>query len=111
MLNIVMQAGAPAGGAFAQIFPLILIFVIFYVFLIMPQQKRVKQHKAMLAAIIRGDNVVTNGGLMGKVKKVSDNELTVDLGGGTEVKVVRSMIADVRDKTVPANDSGKKAKK
>jgi len=68
MFNLIMQTGAPAGGAFAQIFPLILIFVIFYVFLIMPQQKRMKQHKAMLAAIVRGDSIVTNGGLIGKVK-------------------------------------------
>jgi len=49
--------------------------------------------------------------LIGKVKKVNDNELTVDLGGGTEVKVLQSMVADVRNKTVPANDSGKKSKK
>jgi len=69
-----------------------------------------KQHKAMLAEINRGDIVVTNGGLIGRVKKVSDDELTLDLNG-TEVKAVRTMIADVRNKTVPANDSGKKPKK
>jgi len=110
MINLVMQTTAPAGGGFAQVIPLILIFVIFYVFLIMPQQKRMKQHKAMLAAIVRGDVVVTNGGLIGKVKKINEGELTIDLGG-TEVKALQSMIADVRNKTVPANDSGKKTKK
>ncbi len=109
MFNLIMQT-TPAGGGIAQVIPLILIFVIFYVFLIMPQQKRMKQHKAMLAEINRGDIVVTNGGLIGRVKKVSDDELTLDLNG-TEVKAVRTMIADVRNKTVPANDSGKKPKK
>ena len=103
MFNLIMQA-SPAGGAAAQFIPLILIFVIFYVFLIMPQQRRMKAHKAMLAAVVRGDTVVTNGGLVGKVKKVTDDELTVDLGG-TDVKVVRSMLADVRNKTVAANDA------
>ncbi len=102
MINLIMQT-TPAGGAIAQFVPLILIFVIFYVFLIMPQQRRMKAHKAMLAAVMRGDTVVTNGGIVGKVKKVSETELTLDLGA-TEVKVVRSMIADVRNKTVAAND-------
>lgn len=111
MFNLIMQSGAaPAGSAFAQIIPLILIFVIFYVFLIMPQQRRMKQHRQMLSEIVRGDVVVTNGGLIGKVKKAGDDELTVDLGGA-EVKVVRSMIADVRSKTAPANDTGKGGKK
>jgi len=108
MINLIMQA-SPAGGAAAQFIPLILIFVIFYVFLIMPQQRRMKAHKAMLAAVVRGDTIVTNGGLIGKVKKVTDDELTVDLGTA-EVKIVRSMLADVRNKTVAANDTKSKSK-
>jgi len=62
----------------------------------------------MLAAISRGDTVVTNGGLIGKVTKVDDGELTIDLGNNTKVKVIATMIADVRNKTVAANDSAKK---
>lgn len=106
-MSLPIMQMAPAGGAAAQFIPLVLIFVIFYVFLIMPQQRRMKAHKAMLEAIVRGDTVVTNGGLIGKVKKVADDELSIDLGG-QDVKVVRSMIADVRTKTVPANDTKKK---
>ena len=56
---------------------------------------------------MRGDTIVTNGGLVGKVKKVTDNELTVDFGGQS-IQVVRNMVADVRNKTLPANDTGKK---
>lgn len=107
MFNLILQASPGAGGALAQIVPLVLIFVIFYFLLIRPQQKRMKLHKAMLAAVVRGDVVVTNGGLIGKVKKVSDDELIVDLGT-TEVRVARSMLADVRNKTVPANDAKSK---
>ena len=66
-----------------------------------------KAHKLMLSEIVRGDTIVTNGGLVGKVKKVSDNELTVDFGGQS-IQVVRNMVADVRNKTLPANDTGKK---
>ena len=66
-----------------------------------------KAHKLMLSEIVRGDTIVTNGGLVGKVKKVSDNELTVDFGGQS-IQVVRNMVADVKNKTLPANDTGKK---
>ena len=66
-----------------------------------------KAHKLMLSEIVRGDTIVTNGGLVGKVKKVTDNELTVDFGGQS-IQVVRNMVADVRNKTLPANDTGKK---
>ena len=88
--------------------PFILIGFVFYFLLIRPQNKRLKDHRAMLAAVTRGDTVVTNGGLIGKVTKVADGELTVDLGGGNKVKVVASMIADVRNSNAPANDTKKK---
>lgn len=107
MLNLIMQASAPAGGAFMQFVPLILIGVIFYFLLIRPQNQRMKAHRQMLSEIVRGDKIVTNGGLVGKVKKVADDELTVDFGGQS-IQVVRSMVADVRNKTAPANDMGKK---
>ncbi len=109
MFNLIMQA-ASGGGIASQIgglMPLVLIGVIFYFLLIRPQNQRMKAHRALLSEIARGDIIVTNGGLVGKVKKVNDEELTVDFGG-TTVQVVRSMIADVRNKTQPANDTGKK---
>ena len=111
MFSIIMQV-APAGGAASAIssfLPILLIGVIFYFLLIRPQNQRMKAHRQMLSEVSRGDTIVTNGGLVGKVKKVTDDELTVDFGG-SEMKVVRSMLADVRNKTAPANDTGKKKK-
>jgi len=89
--------------AFAQFVPLILIFVIMYFLLIRPQQKKLKEHKAMVDALRRGDQVVTQGGLIGKVAKVKDdNEIEVELTEGVKVRVVRSTIAQVLSKTEPA---------
>ncbi len=90
-----------------QFLPLVLIGVIFYFLLIRPQNQRMKAHRQMLSEIVRGDTIVTNGGLVGKVKKASDDELTVDFGGQS-IQVIRAMVADVRNKTAPANDTGKK---
>jgi preprotein translocase subunit YajC len=89
--------------AFAQFVPLILIFVIMYFLLIRPQQKKVKEHQAMVAALRRGDEVVTQGGLIGKITKVKDDtEIEVELASGVKVRVVRPTIAQVRSKTEPA---------
>lgn len=89
--------------AFGQFIPLILIFVIMYFLLIRPQQKKLKQHKAMVEALRRGDQVVTQGGLIGKVARVKDeNEIEVELAEGVKVRVVRSTIAQVLSKTEPA---------
>ncbi|MEL6463350.1 MAG: preprotein translocase subunit YajC [Pseudomonadota bacterium] len=89
--------------AFAQFVPLILIFAIMYFLLIRPQQKKVKQHQAMVEALRRGDQVVTQGGLIGKVSKVKeDNEVEVELAEGVKVRVVKSTIAQVLNKTEPA---------
>ena len=108
MFNLIMQAGGGAGGSIiGSILPLFLIFGIFYWLLIRPQNQRMKAHRQMLSEVTRGDTIVTNGGLIGKVKKVADEELTVDFNGN-EMKVARSMLADVRNKTAPANDTGKK---
>jgi preprotein translocase subunit YajC len=83
--------------AFAQFIPLILIFAIMYFLLIRPQQKKVKEHQAMVAALRRGDEIVTQGGLIGKITKVKDdNEVEVELSQGVKVRVVRPTIAQVR---------------
>ena len=92
--------------AIAQFVPLILIFAIMYFLLIRPQQKKVKEHQAMVGAVRRGDQVVTQGGLIGNVTKVKeDNELEVEIAEGVKVRVVQSTLADVRSKTEPANDA------
>ena len=91
------------GGAIAQFLPLILIFAIMYFLLIRPQQKKLKEHKAMIGALRRGDQVVTQGGLIGKVSKVKDDsEIEVELAEGIKVRVVRATIAQVLSKTEPA---------
>jgi preprotein translocase subunit YajC len=106
MFALIMQS-APAGGGLTQvagsIMPFILIGLIFYFLIIRPQNRRVKAHKQLLSEITRGDTVVTNGGLIGKVKRVDEDELTVTFGDN-DIKVIRTMIADVRNRTVAAND-------
>lgn len=90
--------------AFAQFLPLILIFAIMWFLLIRPQQKKMKEHQAMVAALRRGDQVVTQGGLIGKVSKVKDDsEVEVELAEGIKVRVVKSTIAQVLNKTEPAD--------
>ncbi len=89
--------------AIGQFIPLILIFAIMYFLLIRPQQKKMKEHQAMVEALRRGDQVVTQGGLIGKVSKVKeDNEIEVELAEGVKVRVVKSTIAQVLNKTEPA---------
>lgn len=101
-------AGAPGGmDILVQILPFILIFVIMYFLLIRPQQKRMKAHREMIAAVRRGDVVVTAGGLIGKVKSVneSEDEVIVELAKGMDVRVVRGSISDVKAKTEPLRES------
>jgi preprotein translocase subunit YajC len=90
--------------ALVQFAPLILIFAIMYFLLIRPQQKKLKDHQAMVAALRRGDQVVTAGGLIGKVSKVKDDgkEIEVELSEGVKVRVVQNTIAQVLNKTEPA---------
>ncbi|HDY96075.1 MULTISPECIES: preprotein translocase subunit YajC [Sulfitobacter] len=89
--------------AIQQFVPLILIFAIMYFLLIRPQQKKVKEHKAMVEGLRRGDQVVTAGGLIGKVVKVKDDgELEVELAENVKVRVVQSTVATVVSKTEPA---------
>lgn len=86
----------------AQFVPLILIFAIMYFLLIRPQQKKVKQHQAMVTALRRGDQVVTQGGVIGKVVKVKDDgELEVEIADGVKVRIIQSTIATVMSKTDP----------
>ncbi|SIO28814.1 protein translocase subunit yajC [Rhodovulum sp. ES.010] len=95
--------GGGAGGAFASFLPLILIFLIMYFLLIRPQQKKMKEHKQMVEALRRGDQVVTQGGLIGKVSKVKDDgEIEVEIAEGVRVRVVRQTVAQVLNKTEPA---------
>jgi len=82
-----------SGSGFAQFVPLILIFVIFYFFLIRPQQKKIKEHKAMVSSLKRGDEVVTSGGIVGTVEKVyEDDKIDVLISENVIVKVVRSTV-------------------
>jgi len=82
-----------SSSGFAQFIPLILIFVIFYFFLIRPQQKKIKQHKAMVQALKRGDEVITSGGIVGKVEKVyDDDKIDLSITDGVTVQVIRSTI-------------------
>ncbi len=97
-------AGAPgAGSAFASFLPLILIFGIMYFLLIRPQQKKMKELKAMVDALRRGDQVLTQGGIIGKVQKVQDDGiLDVEIASGVSVKVMKHTIVQVLNKTEPA---------
>ena len=103
-------AGAPAagggGGAFlVQMLPLVLIFVIFYFLLIRPQQRRMKQHQAMIGAVKKNDVAVTGGGILGKVTRVDDNEVELEIAPNVRVKVLKGTLSDVRPHGAkPAND-------
>jgi preprotein translocase subunit YajC len=100
-------AAAPSGTAafMVNIFPLILIFVIFYFLLIRPQQRRVKLHQQMVQDVKPRDTAITNGGLIGKVTKVDENEVEIEVAQGVRVRVVKSMLSDVRPHGAkPAND-------
>ncbi len=84
---------------------MVLVFVIFYMLLIRPQQKKMKEHQAEIAAVKKGDRVVTGGGLIGKVTKVGDTEVEVELGQNIRVQALKSTLSQVVDPTArPAND-------
>jgi preprotein translocase subunit YajC len=97
-------AAAPgAGSMIGQFLPLIMIFGIMYFLLIRPQQKKMKELKAMIQAVRRGDEVITAGGIIGKVTKVSDeNRVEIEIATGVKVQVVKSTITQVLSKTEPA---------
>ena len=83
--------------------PIILIFAIMYFLMIRPQQKKAKEHKAMIEALRRGDRIVTAGGIFGKVVKVEDHEVDVEVASGVKIKVVRATISQVVSKSEPAS--------
>ena len=88
-----------SGSGFTQFIPLILIFVIFYFFLIRPQQKKAKEHKAMVVALKRGDEVVTSGGIVGKVERIlGEDKLDLLISENVTVQVVQSTIQNVLNK-------------
>ena len=88
-----------SGQGIAQFIPLILIFVIFYFFLIRPQQKRVKDHKAMVEALKRGDEVITSGGILGKVERImEDDRIEVIIGDNVKVQIIKSTITSLLKK-------------
>ncbi len=96
-------AAAGPGSAIAQFLPLILIFAIMYFLLIRPQQKKLKEHKAMVEALRRGDQVLTAGGIIGKVSTVgADGMLEIEIAPNVKVKVMRGTITQVMSKTEPA---------
>jgi preprotein translocase subunit YajC len=101
-------AGGDTSGMLVQLAPLALIFVVFYFFLIRPQQTKAKQQRSMLDALRRGDRVVTGGGLIGTVAKIVNNdEILIDLAENVRVRVVRSTIAQVLAKPEPVAKDGK----
>jgi preprotein translocase subunit YajC len=90
------------GDALIGFLPIIFIFLIMYLLLIRPQQKKVKEHRAMVENLRRGDQVVTSGGMIGKITKVADDEVEVELAPNVKVRVVKSTVAQVMSKTEPA---------
>ena len=89
-----------SGSGFAQFIPLILIFVIFYFFLIRPQQKKVKEHKLMVTSLKRGDEVVTSGGIVGKIERVlGDDKVDILISENVTVQVVQSTIQSLLNKS------------
>jgi len=106
------QATAPAAGAtdmLTSFLPLVLIFVVFWFLMIRPQQKRMKEHRALVSAAKKGDKVVTNGGILGVITKAVDgeNDVEVEIASGVKVRVLRSAIQDVLKRTLPAGKGGK----
>ena len=98
-------AGAPPDGGLMGFIPLILIFVLFYFLLIRPQAKRAKEHKQMVEALSKGDEVVTNGGVLARINEVGDSFITIEIADGVEVQVQRNAIASLVPKgTYKAKD-------
>ncbi|KCZ93258.1 preprotein translocase subunit YajC [Hyphomonas johnsonii] len=107
-LPAIAQEGPPAAGpgVMTQVLFFLPLVLIFYFLLIRPQQQRAKKHRQMVEAVKRGDTVVTSGGLIGKVAKVGETEVTVDLAENVRVRVIKAMVVEVRGKNEPvaAND-------
>lgn len=105
MIGLAFAMGTPPGGPaaggqspFASIIPLVLMFGIFYFLLIRPQQKKAKEHRAMMEALKKGDQVVTAGGIHGKITSVDDAVVTMEIASGVNIKVNKGHIATITEK-------------
>jgi len=102
------QGTSPLGGEsgmLMSLLPFVLIFVIMYFLILRPQQKRVKQHQEMVKNVRRGDTVITNGGLIGKVTKViDDDQIEIEIADDVRIRQLRTMLSDVRAKGEPVKD-------
>lgn len=99
------QTGSgPTGGGLISLLPLVLIFVVFYFLLIRPQQKRQKQHREMVASLSTGDEVVTNGGTLGRVIDVGDTFITLEIAPNINIKVQRNAVAQMMPKGTAKSD-------
>lgn len=96
--NAYAQAAGGSSSTLMSLLPMVLIFVVFYFLLIRPQQKRQKEHRSMVSNLGKGDEVLSNGGLLGKVTKVGENYITVELGEGMSVKMQAAAISQVLPK-------------
>lgn len=96
--NAYAQAAPSAGSFLTNIFPLIAIFAIFYFLLIRPQMKRAKEHRQLVAQLSKGDEVITNGGLLGKITDVSETFVTLELADNVQIKLQRQAVANVMPK-------------
>lgn len=96
-------AGGAAGGTdmLVSLAPMVLIFIVFWFLLIRPQQKKAKEHRAMVAALKRGDRIVTNGGIFGQVSHVADDHLMVEIAEGIKIKIARDAVAAIPSKPEP----------
>jgi preprotein translocase subunit YajC len=108
---LMMMQAAPAGQSngtmsfLVQMFPLLAVFVIFYLIVMRPQSRRMKEHQNSIAAVKKGDDVVTGGGIRGRVTKVTDDEAEVEIAQGVKIRVIKSTISQVMTpNTKPAND-------
>ncbi|MEM1411055.1 MAG: preprotein translocase subunit YajC [Pseudomonadota bacterium] len=101
--NAYAQSAPAQPGGLVQFLPLILIFVVFYFMLIRPQMKRTKEHRMLVAGLGKGDEVVTNGGLLGKIKGLNDSFVTLELAEGVQIKIQRHAIAQVVPKDTIKN--------
>lgn len=100
---------SPLGGdAFTMLIPFVLIIVMMYFLILRPQQKRMREHQDLVKNLRRGDTVVTSGGLVGKVTKVGEEQIEVEIADGVRVRQVRSMISGVRAKGEPIKDESSK---
>lgn len=109
--NAYAQTAGGGGGIdviLIQLAPLVAIFAIMYFLVMRPQQQRVKAHQQMVANLRRGDQVITSGGILGKVTKVDDAEATLEIADGVKIRVVKHAIQEVRASTEPARDDTSK---